>query len=156
MITNTGKDRIKVRFRYYTREEEENRARWMAPAYNVMKRAERDRRAALGLPPRAGLSLSEASALNTIYENELARIVFERRALGVLLASECAAASAAVEAGEDERALALVGQMKKTPGRLAAFEALTAAAAQGFFFPAGVPALEGVRIYSIDTEGAAS
>jgi hypothetical protein len=142
MITATGKEKVKVRVRYYSREEEENRVRFMAPAFNAMKRAERDRRAALGLPSFRALPDGEASALNAVYENELARIVYERRELARALAVECAVAAAAVEAGEDERALALVGQMKKTPGRVAALEALTAAAAQGVFFPAGVPALD--------------
>lgn len=136
---NTSK--VKVRVRYYSREEEENRVRWMAPAFNAMKRAERDRRVALGLVGKA-LPDGVASELNSIYELELARIVFERRALGVLLAAECAAAAAAVEAGEDERALALVRAMKPTPGRVAALEAMTAAAAEEVFFPGGVPDLD--------------
>lgn len=143
---------MSVRARYYSREEEDNRVRFMAPAFNAMKRAERDRRAALGLPSFRALPDGEASALNAVYENELARIVYERRKLARLLVVECGAAAAALDAGDDSRVLLLVKAMAQTPGRLEVAAALDAAAVDGVYFPRGVPEVQAFRV----VEGAAA
>lgn len=146
---------MSVRARYYSREEEEQRARWMAPAFNRMKQAEADRRAVLKLAPGVMLPDGEASALNGIYESELARIISERDKLARLLVVECGAAAAALDAGDDPRVLLLVKAMAQTPGRLEVAAALDAAAVDGVFFPRGVPEVQAFRLAGV-VEGAAA
>ena len=147
---------MSVRARYYSREEEEQRARWMAPAFNRMKAAEVERRAVLKLAPGVMLPDAEASALNGIYESELARIISERNKLARLLVVECGAAAAALDAGDDSRVLLLVKAAAQTPGRLEAAAALDAAAVDGVFFPRGVPEVQAFRVASVVVEGAAA